>query len=196
MKATIYIPYANGDCVRGFKYDKQITAKEYVNMETTEYIEHKDGVDNMMPSLGYNIAVNPYTKRKRKYTNQTYYYHTCPCHILSIEGQNMGLAQFDELYRNNEQFGVIVNLNLETYRKKPDMSTDLTMWFLESKKVMSCPNLDDLGVMEHLPKKDFKIHIDDDNSTAILKDCKFMQMMGDSKSSFAMIVNKIIFVKE
>lgn len=31
MKAIFYIPYAQGDCVRGFRYGKEISAKDYVD---------------------------------------------------------------------------------------------------------------------------------------------------------------------
>ena len=43
MKATIFIPYANGDCVRGFRYDKHISREQYAKMQLDEYNGHKDG---------------------------------------------------------------------------------------------------------------------------------------------------------
>ena len=42
-------------------------------------------------------------------------------------------------------------------------------------------------------KKDFKIYIDEDKSTAILKDCKFLERMG-GKNSFAIMVDRIVFI--
>ena len=66
MKATIYIPFANGDAVKGFHYEgEELTAKKYVKMEESEYYGHKDGVDHMVvSSLGNNMAYNNYKKRR------------------------------------------------------------------------------------------------------------------------------------
>ena len=62
MKAKIYIPYAQGDCVRGFRYGREINAKEYAKMELDEYNTHtiylsypvKNGCREML-----NIRYNP-----------------------------------------------------------------------------------------------------------------------------------------
>ena len=77
MKATIYIPFANGDAVKGFRYDgEELTAKKYVKMEENEYYGHRDGVDHMVvSSLGNNMAFNNYEKRKINVKNQTYAFH-------------------------------------------------------------------------------------------------------------------------
>ena len=58
MKVILYIPFANGDAVNGFKYEgEELTAPKYVKMEENEYYGHKDGVDHMVvTSLGNNMA--------------------------------------------------------------------------------------------------------------------------------------------
>lgn len=195
MKAKFYIPYAQGDCVRGFRYDREIKAKEYAKMELDEYDSHKRGVDQMVTtSMGYNMAINPFKKRKIDYNKQKYQFHECGCRLLNVDGVDETLSDLDRLYRTKEQFVEIVQLNFDEYVKNPDMETDLNMWIQESTKVMNCDKLSDEEAIFYLPKKDFKIYLEEDKSTAVLKDCKFLKMMG-SKNSFAIMVSKIIFIK-
>jgi len=194
MKAKFFIPYAQGDCVRGFRYGREIKAKEYAKMELDEYDTHKRGVDQMVTtSMGCNMAINPFKKRKIDYNKQKYQFHECNCRLLNIEGQDETLSELDRMYRTKEKFVEIVQLNTEEYLNNPDMETDLNMWINESKKVTGCKKLSDEEAIFYLPKKDFKIYIDEDKSTAVLKDCKFLKRMG-GKNSFAIMVDKIIFI--
>lgn len=194
MKAKFFIPYAQGDCVRGFRYGREIKAKEYAKMELDEYNTHKRGVDQMVTtSIGCNMAINPFKKRKIDYNKQKYQFHECNCRLLNIEGQDETLSELDRMYRTKEKFVEIVQLNTEEYLNNPDMETDLNMWINESKKVTNCDKLSDEEAIFYLPKKDFKIYIDEDKSTAVLKDCKFLKRMG-GKNSFAIMVDKIVFI--
>lgn len=84
MKGTLFIPYANSSCVRGFKYNGELTTEQYVRMETKEYNDHKHGVDTMMLTrYGNNMAYNNYDKRKFNYTKQQYEYFKCNCVVLN-----------------------------------------------------------------------------------------------------------------
>ena len=198
MKAIIFIPYANGSCTKGFRYDKPLSAQQFVQMETKEYNDHKDGVDMMMTTrYGDNMAINMYDKRRFKYTQQNYAYHKCNCAIMDIEGGQMSLNELKRYAETKEQFILILNLNEKQIKEDPDLETDLRMWFDESNKVKNCNRLSDVEVMYHLPKKDFKLKIEEGNLNAVLKDCKFVKFMSSSFiNAFAIIVNKIIFVKE
>ena len=194
MKAKFYIPYAQGDCVRGFTYGREISAKEYTKMELDEYNSHKRGVDQMVTtSMGYNMAINPFKKRKITYNQQKYQFHECECRLLDIENQEETLTNLDRLYRNKEKFIEIVQLNAEEFNNKPDMETDLNMWIHESKKISNCNKLTNEEVILHLPKKDFNVYFEEDKTNAVLKDCKFLKNMG-SKNCFAIMVDKIIFI--
>lgn len=198
MKAIIFIPYANGSCTKGFRYDKPLSAQQFVQMETKEYNDHKDGVDMMMTTrYGDNMAINMYDKRRFKYTQQNYTYHKCNCAIMDIEGGQMSLNELKRYAETKEQFILILNLNEKQIKEDPDLETDLRMWFDESNKVKNCNRLSDVEVMYHLPKKDFKLKIEEGNLNAVLKDCKFLKFMSSSFiNAFAIIINKIIFVKE
>lgn len=211
MKVQIFIPYANGDCSKGFKYDKPITRQEYVAQQTKEWRERRVGVHTMVTNpeteaLGTNIANNPWEKRHFNYTQQTYSYHQCDALLYDMDEQELTLQSLDEIYRknarDNENFMLYVYLNPKQMKQKPDLITDFNQWAHESMKLwglMDDPEYSDIfdeaEVLKHLPQKDFKIKIKDDNSTAVLRKCRFIEPM-DEQYSFVLLVDQIKFVKE
>lgn len=205
MKVTLYIPFANGDAVKGFNYEgEELTAKKYVKMEENEYYGHKDGVDHMVvTSLGNNMAYNPYQKRKVNVKNQVYAFHKCDGNIRNINGSEISVTQLDRLWANKEQFGLYIYLDERQFMVKPDLETDLKMWIQDSQKIMNINKLSDEEKVFHLPKKDFKIDFDNGRSHAVLKNCKFAKLLSNiikangepMITSFAMIVERIIFTK-
>ena len=112
MKGTLFIPYANSSCVRGFKYNGELTTEQYVRMETKEYNDHKHGVDTMMLTrYGNNMAYNNYDKRKFNYTKQQYEYFKCNCVVLNDEGRPQSMSDLERYAKTQEQFVLILNLN-------------------------------------------------------------------------------------
>ena len=205
MKVTLYIPFANGDAVNGFKYEgEELTARKYVKMEETEYYGHKDGVDQMVvTSFGNNMAYNPFQKRKVNVKNQTYAFHKCEGNVRNINGSEVNTTQLDRLWVNKEQFALYVYLNEKEFIMKPDLETDLKMWIKDSLKILNTTKLDEVEKMKHLPKKDFKIDFDNNKSHAVLKNCKFVKLLSSIRkangepmiTSFAIIIERIIFTK-
>ena len=197
MKGTLFIPYANSSCVRGFKYNGELTTEQYVRMETKEYNDHKHGVDTMMLTrYGNNMAYNNYDKRKFNYTKQQYEYFKCNCVVLNGEGRPQSMSDLERYAKTQEQFVLILNLNEKDIIKEGDIDTEIKKWISDSQKVSNCKKLSDVEVMYHLPKKDFRLRTDD-KKTFILKDCKFLKIMSSvSYNVFAIIVSKIIFVNE
>ena len=197
MKGTLFIPYANSSCVRGFKYNGELTTEQYVRMETKEYNDHKHGVDTMMLTrYGNNMAYNNYDKRKFNYTKQQYEYFKCNCVVLNDEGRPQSMSDLERYAKTQEQFVLILNLNEKDIIKEGDIDTEIKKWISNSQKVSNCKKLSDVEVMYHLPKKDFRLRTDD-KKTFILKDCKFLKIMSSvSYNVFAIIVSKIIFVNE
>ena len=197
MKGTLFIPYANSSCVRGFKYNGELTTEQYVRMETKEYNDHKHGVDTMMLTrYGNNMAYNNYDKRKFNYTKQQYEYFKCNCVVLNDEGRPQSMSDLERYAKTQEQFVLILNLNEKDIIKEGDIDTEIKKWISDSQKVSNCKKLSDVEVMYHLPKKDFRLKTDD-KKTFILKDCKFLKIMSSvSYNVFAIIVSKIIFVNE
>ena len=197
MKGTLFIPYANSSCVRGFKYNGELTTEQYVRMETKEYNDHKHGVDTMMLTrYGNNMAYNNYDKRKFNYTKQQYEYFKCNCVVLNDEGRPQSMSDLERYAKTQEQFVLILNLNEKELIKDGDTDTEIKKWISDSQKVSNCKKLSDVEVMYHLPKKDFRLRTED-KKTFILKDCKFLKIMSSvSYNVFAIIVSKIIFVNE
>ena len=197
MRGTLFIPYANSSCVRGFKYNGELTTEQYVRMETKEYNDHKHGVDTMMLTrYGNNMAYNNYDKRKFNYTKQQYEYFKCNCVVLNDEGKPQSMSDLERYAKTQEQFVLILNLNEKDIIKEGDIDTEIKKWISDSQKVSNCKKLSDVEVMYHLPKKDFRLRTDD-KKTFILKDCKFLKIMSSvSYNVFAIIVSKIIFVNE
>ena len=197
MKGTLFIPYANSSCVRGFKYNGELTTEQYVRMETKEYNDHKHGVDTMMLTrYGNNMAYNNYDKRKFNYTKQQYEYFKCNCVVLNDENRPQSMTELERYAKTQEQFVLILNLNEKDIIKEGDIDTEIKKWISDSQKVSNCKKLSDVEVMYHLPKKDFRLRTDD-KKTFILKDCKFLKIMSSvSYNVFAIIVSKIIFVNE
>lgn len=211
MNVQIFIPYANGDCSKGFKYDKPITRQEFVAQQTKEWKDRRIGVHEMVTNpltekLGYNIAINPYEKRHFDYTQQNYAFHQCGALLYDMDEKELTLQSLDEIYRKNakdgENFMLYIYLNPKDMKKNPDLVTDFNQWAHESMKLwglMDDPEyadvFDEAEVLKHLPQKDFKIKIKDDNSTAVLKKCRFIQPM-DEAYSFVLMIDQIKFVKE
>lgn len=197
MRGTLFIPYANSSCVRGFKYNGELTTEQYVRMETKEYNDHKHGVDTMMLTrYGNNMAYNNYDKRKFNYTKQQYEYFKCNCVVLNDEGKPQSMSDLERYAKTQEQFVLILNLNEKDIIEEVDIDTEIKKWISDSQKVSNCKKLSDVEVMYHLPKKDFRLRTED-KKTFILKDCKFLKIMSSvSYNVFAIIVSKIIFVNE
>ena len=197
MKGTLFIPYANSSCIRGFKYNGELTTEQYVRMETKEYNDHKHGVDTMMLTrYGNNMGYNNYDKRKFNYTKQQYEYFKCNCVVLNDEGRPQSMSDLERYAKTQEQFVLILNLNEKDIIKEGDIDTEIKKWISDSQKVSNCKKLSDVEVMYHLPKKDFRLRTDD-KKTFILKDCKFLKIMSSvSYNVFAIIVSKMIFVNE
>ena len=197
MKGTLFIPYANSSCVRGFKYNGELTTEQYVRMETKEYNDHKHDVDTMMLTrYGNNMAYNNYDKRKFNYTKQQYEYFKCNCVVLNDEGRPQSMSDLERYAKTQEQFVLILNLNEKDIIKEGDIDTEIKKWISDSQKVSNCKKLSDVEVMYHLPKKDFRLRTED-KKTFILKDCKFLKIMSSvSYNVFAIIVSQIIFVNE
>lgn len=201
MQATIFIPYANGDCIRGFVYKgKTLTRQEYDKLIREEYLQHKDGIDEMMTNqLGYNISFNNFKKRKIKYTQMTYFFHECPCEIYDIDGNNFTLSDLDALHRTGENFLIKLYLEPRAVLSNPDMQTDINLYVTESVKVHKCHRLgviSDEEMLLHLPKKDFKVCFKEDGSTAVLQKCQLLERIEGSNVRFVLMVDKLLFVNE
>lgn len=198
MKVSLYIPFADADAVNGFQYNGQeLTAKKYTKMETDEYYDHRRDVDYMVStSLGNNMAINTYDKRKINAKNQSYAFYLCDGNIRNINGSEITKTQLDRLWANKEQFGLYIYLNEKEFTSNPDLEIDLKMWIKDSLKLLNSSKLTDEQRLKHLPKKDFKIDFDEGKSHAVLKNCKFMKLLSSIRKPVSKVCNRCGFQNE
>jgi len=197
MRAVLYVPYSNGDARNGFKYDKEISQKEYANAMVEYYNQHKDGIDSVFMSkgLGRNIAVNPFRKEKVKYNQQTFYYQPVEAKVFDIDGKDEKIDELIQFYKTCEQFIVIIALlNLSSADESGELESDIKAWTRESVKINRTNKMTEDEKIKSLSKKSLKLKFKDSKSSAILKNCKMIEVY--SRNKFALLVESIDFVQE
>lgn len=197
MRAVLYVPYSNGDARNGFKYDKEISQKEYANAMVEYYNQHKDGIDSVFMSkgLGRNIAVNPFRKEKVKYNQQTFYYQPVEVKVFDIDNRDEKIDELIQFYKTGEQFIVIIALlNLSSADESGELESDIKAWTSESIKINRTNRMTEDEKIKSLSKKSLKLKFKDSKSSAILKNCKMVEVY--SRNKFALLVESIDFVQD
>ena len=197
MRAVLYVPYSNGDARNGFKYDKEISQKEYAAAMVEYYNKHKDGIDSVFQSkgLGRNIAVNPFAKEKVRYNQQTFYYQPVEAKVFDIDNRDETIDELIRFYKTGEQFIVIIALlNLSSADESGELESDIKAWTSESKKINRTDRMTEDEKIKSLSKKSLKLKFKDSKSSAILKNCKMVEVY--SRNKFALLVESIDFVQE
>lgn len=197
MKAVLYVPYSNGDAYNGFKYEGKITKEEYAKKMLEYYNSHKDGIDCVIGSkgLGRNIAINPYRKEKGKYNQQTFYYQPVEAKVFDIEGMDEKIDELIHFYKTGEQFIVIIALlNLSSADESGELESDIKAWTTESRKINNTNRMTEDEKIKSLSKKSLKLKFKDSKSSAILKNCKMVEVY--SRNKFALLVESIDFIQE
>lgn len=197
MRAVLYVPYSNGDARNGFKYDKQISQKEYAAAMVDYYNQHKDGIDTILGSkgLGRNIAVNPFRKEKAKYNQQTFYYQPVEAKVFDIDGMDEKIDELIHFYKTGEQFIVIIALlNLSSADETGELESDVKAWTSESIKINRTNRMTEDEKIKSLSKKSLKLKFKDSKSSVILKNCKMVEVY--SRNKFALLVESIDFVQD
>ena len=198
MVGTLYIPYGYGDCVDGFKYEgKEISPKEYRDRLTSDYNNHKFGIDTMMrTNFHYNIAANNFQKEKNTYKQQKQSFGDIKCYFDDKDFNDMTIEQLLDYYERDDSFVIVVRIfDKRELNEKPDIETDLKSWQTETVKIDRIPphKMDEVTKFKSFSKKDLKISFTN-KTAAILKNCKMIHVYSNTK--FALIVEKIIFINE
>lgn len=197
MRAVLYVPYSNGDCINGFKYDKHIDQKTYAQAMIDSYNQHKDGVDMMVMNsdgIGMNMARNPFRKERNKYNQQTFYYQPVECKVFDIDNKDEKIDELLEFYKTGEQFIVIVALLDMSSDESGELESDVKSWANESMKINRTNRMTEDEKLKSLSKKSLKLKFKDSNHSAILKNCKMVEVY--SRNKFAFLVEKIDFIKD
>lgn len=197
MRAILYVPYSNGDARNGFKYDKQISQKEYAATMVDYYNRYKDSIDTMLGSkgLGRNLAANPFRKEKVKYNQQTFYYQPVEAKVFDINGMDEKIDELIHFYKTGEQFIVIIALlNLSSADETGELESDVKAWTRESIKINRTNRMTEDEKIKSLSKKSLKLKFKDSKSSAILKNCKMVEVY--SRNKFALLVESIDFIQD
>lgn len=196
MVANIHIPYGFGDCVNGFRYDGQISEKEYARKMVEEYNKHKDGIDDMMiSSFRHNIARNHFQKENNKYKQQEQEFGELLCYVDDKTYSDMKMEELLRYFENDESFVMVIRLyNVKQLINDQDLYYDIKSWQKETVGIDRLPHLDDVTKFKSLSKKDLKLTFGDSKMAAILKDCKMVNVYSNTK--FALWVSKIIFIND
>lgn len=206
MFCTLYVPYSIGDPEKGFKYNggEEISDRKYTQLVIDDYNAYKDSVGIMLNnayyannnSFVYGLSNNNFAKRnfmsqysKNGYTHQDYEFYTCKCQLFNMDNKDENIDMLLKYYKNNEQF--IEILEMQNLSQNPDLETEFKMWIKESTHINNSRRLSDEEKIYNLPKKDLKIIFDKSTSSAILKECKIMEVY--NASCYAILINKIYF---
>lgn len=199
MKATLFLPYAIGDPVKGFKYDDpNFTDRMYIQIMTEDYNQYKDSINSIVSNnydrrrdvFNRGLTYSSRNKIKREYIKQEYQYNSCPCIIRDMYGNEETIDNLIKYYKTGEQF--ILNMKLLNITKNPDLETEVKMWLKESNHINFSNILSEEEKIFNLPKKDIKVTFTDAKSTAVLKECKILEYY--SSNEYAILVKNIIFI--
>lgn len=197
MQGLLYIPYSNGDPEEGFRYDRpELTKEQYAKLLVDTYKKYKTGVWEMFASqrLGTNIAVNEYDKEYAKYRQQDYYYANTPVNIRRIDNQEMTIDELIHYFQTGEPFILIVNTPFLGREEYADIATDVKGWCRECKRITESGKFTAEEQIAYLSKKTMKVKFDQSKSSAILRNCKMVQVVNNR--TFAFLVEEIIFITE
>lgn len=192
MRAVLYIPYSNGDAKNGFKYEGEISQKEYARAMVESYEQHKVGVDAAFYSnqFGHNIAANMYRKEKNKYQQQTFYYQPVESKVFDIDNFDEKIDDFIKYYKTGEKFIIIIALlNMDIADESGELESDIRAWERECVKINNTNKMDEEEKIQSLSKKSLKLKFKNSKSSAILKDCKMIEVYARNK--FALLVDHI-----
>ena len=194
MRATLYVPYSNGDPVRGFSTERDFTREQYAGMMIKDYESHRDGVDvTFSERFGSNLAYNPFVKERRNYGKQDYYFAEVECQVYDIDNKDASIDELLSYKRTGEPFVVILALlNLSS---DPDLETDVSVWERECVKVNGSNRMTEDEKLKCLSKKDLKLKFKDSKYVSILRGCKMIDVFYRNK--FAVLVEGgILFMED
>lgn len=196
MIATLHIPFGYGDCVGGFEYGKEIEQEEYANMLIKDYNDHSYGIDDMMTSrYGHNISVNSFTKENRKYRQQNQEFFSVDCYVSDKSFSDMRVEELLDLYKKGESFVIVIRFkDIRDIKADPDVETDIKLWMRETLKIDRSPKLTDVEKFKSFSKKDLKLTFKGSKMSAVLLDCKMVNVYSNTK--FGFWVKKIRFTKD
>lgn len=196
MDATLYVPYSNGDPIKGFSYNgREIDKKTYVSMLVDAYNKYKGGIDaSMRTTFTKNMSINDYEKEVVRCRQQDYYYTETEVRLLDMKKRQMSIDELISYYQSREPFVVIINMYELKKPENSDLETDMKQWMKECIELNNSVKLTTEQKITGMSKKTLKVRMKNEKSTAILKDCKMIEVFNNT--TFAFLVDMVVFVTE
>lgn len=197
MRATLYVPYSNGDCVNGFAYEgAEIGANSYAKAMIEQYRKYRDGIDEVFQTrFTHNMSANFFNKERKKYNQQTYYYQPVECKVFDIDNKNETIDNLIKYFQTEEPFVVIIALlNLSSADESGELESDIKSWMKECVKINNCAKMTDEEKLKSLSKKSLKLKFNDSGSAAIFRNAKMINAY--TRNKFALLVERVDFIKD
>lgn len=201
-EVTLSVPYNYGDPKIDFKYEgkRELTEDVYSRMMVDTYNRYKDGVYDMFinDKLGTNIASYNFEKEKNTYTQQKFYYDESKVDIYNGASREMTIDELIHYYQTGEPFVIIINMYGMVRDPEdggdPELETSMKGWYSEALKILRCPKFSDAEKIQYQSKKSLKLKFDKAQSSAILQNCKMIDVK--NKTTFVFLVERIVFVTQ
>jgi len=200
-EVTLSVPYNYGDPKFDFKYEgkRELTEEVYSKMMIDTYNRYKDGVYDMFINdrLGTNISSYNFEKENNVYTQQKYYFDESKVDIYNAGNGEMTIDELIHYYQTGEPFIIIINMYGMVRDPDdggdPELETSMKGWYSGALKILMCPKFSDAEKIQYQSKKSLKLKFDKAQSSAILQNCKMIDVK--NKTTFVFLVEKIVFVR-
>lgn len=176
-----------------FSYNGNLTKEEYDNMVMDKFLSTNNKmnkfVDNMMNGIS-NVRSNGYytANHQKDFPDIKYNFFETDVFVQDSKKNDIDASFFQNYIENEKMFILILNINPNM---EPDAESELRFWMDDSLKVTNDTTLDTQTRLKVLPKRGFKILIN--NVEYVLEGCKILQNYSNKKYPFyfAVIVEKI-----
>jgi hypothetical protein len=147
--------------------------------------------------LGTNISSYNFEKENNVYTQQKYYFDESKVDIYNAGNGEMTIDELIHYYQTGEPFIIIINMYGMVRDPEdggdPELETSMKGLYSEALKILRCPKFSDAEKIQYQSKKSLKLKFDKAQSSAILQNCKMIDVK--NKTTFVFLVEKIVFVR-
>lgn len=205
MDAILKVPYTYSDPSNDFDvsdefvFDGSVESaikwakikQEHEKLMLNTYKKYKPMIDRNIRRLGQNIAINNEgAKEKTNFRQQQTYLTETKAIIRDMNNREISIETLLEYHKTKEPF--IIDIQLPIYEKNEELEPEVKAWKRETIRI----NKEVDGAEDRLrgfSKRDFRLEFPGNNSSALLKDTKMVDIVNNH--TFMFLVDQIIFSK-
>lgn len=170
------------------------------DLTSSEYIQMMDRYENTTGRvvgdiLSQNHGVfTPYAKFNGHTSKDStkYTFPSCPSLVLNMNEQDMSINELKGYTQNNEQFIIIVKINLTELENNPDFETNLKQWVDNYIRLSSYNGATDEWVLKNTQSNDIMLVAEESNETFMLHNCKIISI--ENNDTYAFCVTNVTFM--